>query len=152
MAASVDPTPAVAPPLSDYEKKPWKYIGYRSFTSFIASDNDFFILRRFSTLAVRVLLALQDELAELEDQLATIDARLSDPLAPDVHNGSFRQETSEMRLELIREIDRKLRSYSEFYPSDGTHNGHSCTMQTSSHCSTLNFGIVLKLKRRMLRV
>jgi hypothetical protein len=124
MAASVNPKPAVASSISDHENKPWKYIGYRTFTSFIASDNDFFILRRFSTLAVRVLLVLQDELSELEDQLAIIDARLSDPLAPDVHNGSFRQETSELRLELIREIDQKLRSYSEFHPSSHPRNGY----------------------------
>jgi hypothetical protein len=26
----------------DLRKKPWKYIGYRGFSKFIASDNDFF--------------------------------------------------------------------------------------------------------------
>lgn len=57
---------------SDYHKKPWKYAGYRDFSSFVASDNNFFILRRFSTLSARVLLALQDELVELEDQLNVI--------------------------------------------------------------------------------
>jgi hypothetical protein len=98
---------------SEQQKKPWKHIGYRGFTSFITSDNDFFILRRFSTLTARVLLSLQDELSELEEQLTVIDARLSDPLAEDIHNGSFREETSETRLELIREVDRKLRSYSK---------------------------------------
>jgi hypothetical protein len=56
----------------DYHRKPWKYAGYRDFASFVASDDSFFVLRRFSTLSARVLLALQDELVELEDQLNTI--------------------------------------------------------------------------------
>ena len=98
---------------SERAKKSWKYVGYQGFTSFVASDNDFFVLRRFSTLAARVLLALQDELVELEEQLVIIDAHLSDPLAPDLHNGSFRQEMSEPRLDLIKHIDRKLRAYSK---------------------------------------
>lgn len=97
----------------DRNRKPWKYIGYSGFSSFIASDNDFFVLRRFSAVTVRVLLALQDELSELEGQLTTIDEKLSEPCAPDIHNGSFRQETSELRLELIRELDSKLRAYSK---------------------------------------
>lgn len=50
----------------DRKKQPWKYIGYRGFCKFVASDDDFFVLRRFSTLSSRVLLALQDELSELE--------------------------------------------------------------------------------------
>jgi len=93
-------------------KKPWKYVGYRGFCEFIASDDDFFVLRRFSALTSRVLLALQDELVELETQLSFLESRLSDQSAPDVHNGSFRQETQSSRLKLVREIDNKLRAYS----------------------------------------
>jgi hypothetical protein len=96
----------------DRSKKPWKYIGYRGFCDFVASDNDFFILRRFSALTTRVLLALQDELVELETQLSVLESQLSEKLAPDVHNGSFRQETQKRRLDLIRGIDGKLRAYS----------------------------------------
>ncbi|KAF2470794.1 uncharacterized protein BDR25DRAFT_369291 [Lindgomyces ingoldianus] len=94
-------------------KRPWKYVGYRGFCDFVVSDNDFFVLRRFSQLTARVLLALQDELSELEEQLQLLENHLSDPASPDVHNGSLREETSETRLELIREIDKKLRAYNE---------------------------------------
>ncbi|ERF68124.1 hypothetical protein EPUS_06935 [Endocarpon pusillum Z07020] len=97
----------------DRSEKPWKYIGYRGFCDFVASDNDFFILRRFSALTARLLLILQDELVELETQLSVLESRLSEKLAPDVHNGSFRQETQKTRLDLIREIDKKLRAYNE---------------------------------------
>jgi hypothetical protein len=100
----------------DASKKPWKYIGYRGFCDFIASDNDFFVLRRFSALSARVLLALQDELVELETQLSLLEGSTSKETAPDVHNGSFRQETQKSRLALIREVDIKLRAYSmSFY-------------------------------------
>jgi hypothetical protein len=101
---AVTPTP---------RNKPWKNIGYRGFCEFVDSDHDFFVLRRFGSLSVRVLLALQDELCELELQLQILERRLSDPTAEDVHNGSFREETSECRLSLIREIDKKLRAYSK---------------------------------------
>ncbi|KAH0556095.1 hypothetical protein GP486_005971 [Trichoglossum hirsutum] len=97
----------------DMRKKPWKYIGYRKFCEFVTSDNDFFILRRFSELTARVLLALQDELSELESQLQILENHLSQKSAPDVHNGSFRQETQETRLQLICKINMKLRAYSQ---------------------------------------
>lgn len=93
--------------------EPWKHTGYRDFTNFVVSDNDFFVLRRFSNLTARVLLALQDELSQQENQLHTLEDRICDSLAPEVHNGSFRYDTSEERSELIREIGRKLRAYSE---------------------------------------
>jgi hypothetical protein len=93
-------------------KMPWKHVGYRGFCEFVASDHDFFLLRRFGKLSARVLLALQDELSELEDQLHVLEEQLSDPTAIDIHNGSFREETSDTRLNLIREIDKKLRAYS----------------------------------------
>lgn len=95
------------------KKQPWKYVGYRGFCRFLVSDNDFFTLRRFSELTARVLLALQDELCELEDQLQSLEEEMSSESAPNYHNGSFRQETSPIRLDLIQEIDRKLRHYNE---------------------------------------
>ncbi|KAK7403419.1 hypothetical protein QQX98_010832 [Neonectria punicea] len=71
--------PSIAPdaPLSDYEirKKPWKYIGYRGYSDFISSEDDFFVLRRFDVLNVRVALALQDELSVLEEDLSRLDNR-----------------------------------------------------------------------------
>lgn len=97
----------------DRERKPWKYVGYRDFCKFVVSDDDFFMLRRFGELSSRVLLALQDELAELEIQLRVHEEALSSKSAPDVHNGTFRGESSETRYELIREINQKLRAYNE---------------------------------------
>jgi len=95
------------------QRPPWKHIGYRGFCEFHASDDDFFILRKFSGLTSRVLLAIQDELSEREDELNALEAHLSSPSAKDIHNGSFRQEQSADRLALINAIDQKLRSYNE---------------------------------------
>jgi hypothetical protein len=92
--------------------KPWKYTGYRAFSQFIASDNDFFVLRRFGALNARVILALQDQLSKLEEDLEEIDKRCSELDAGDVNNGSFRQETQKDRRDVIWNIHRKLREYS----------------------------------------
>ena len=101
------------PSQTDIDEKPWKYIGYRYFASFVASDNDFFVLRRFSALSARVLLGLQDQLSRLEDNLEVLEERAREKAAPDVHNGSFRQETQEDREDLICQAQRLLREYSQ---------------------------------------
>lgn len=94
--------------------KPWKYVGYPGFSHFVASDHDFFMLRAFSKTSARVLLMLQDEIVELEMQLAAIDQSLSAETAADVHNGSFREETSDERKSVLHEMSGKLRYYNEF--------------------------------------
>ena len=50
------------PSQADIDRKPWKYTGYQSFSAFVASDNDFFVSRKFAALSARVLLGLQDQL------------------------------------------------------------------------------------------
>ena len=96
----------------DIDAKPWKYTGYRSFSAFVASDNDFFILRRFSALSARVLLGLQDQLSRLEEDLETLEKSVRKKDAPDIHNGSFRQETEKAREALVSQAQRLLRDYS----------------------------------------
>jgi hypothetical protein len=95
----------------DLKQKQWKYVGYRGFCHFAASDNDFLLLRRFGNIATRSLLALQDELVELESQLETLENQLMCSTGPEVHHGSFREETQEARVELIKEMTLKLRAY-----------------------------------------
>jgi hypothetical protein len=96
----------------DFEKKPWKYIGYEGFSTFVASDNDFFFLRRFGTLHARVLLSLQDQLVELEQRLKDLDTKAAEKTAPDQHNGSFRLDKVVERSQTIRDIQTKLKEYS----------------------------------------
>ncbi|KAI2471290.1 hypothetical protein F4781DRAFT_131144 [Annulohypoxylon bovei var. microspora] len=56
---------------------PWKYRGYKDFTSYVAADPDFFAVRRFGRLHTRAILTLQDHLAELEKRLDLMDERFS---------------------------------------------------------------------------
>lgn len=101
------------PSQEDIDQKAWKYAGYRSFCEFVSSDEDFFVLRRFGALSARVLLELQDQLARLEERLETTEQQLRQNDVPDVHNGSFRQETQAQRKEIISEAQHVLREYSK---------------------------------------
>jgi hypothetical protein len=93
--------------------KPWKYIGYHAFSSFISSDNDFFFLRQFGTLHARVLLALQDEIVALESKLQDLDRWASRKEERDLHNGSFRQDCVKERVGLLGMLEVKLFRYGE---------------------------------------
>lgn len=50
------PDSPLLPLVDEKARKPWKYYGYQAYSEFIASEDDFFILRRFSTVSARVLL------------------------------------------------------------------------------------------------
>ncbi len=100
----------------EIEKKPWKYIGYRGYSDFISSENDFYIIRRFGALNARVTLALQDQVSVMEEQLKNLDSEFSRRDAADVHNGSFRDDQAE-RKRLVEEIGDVLMKYSSFITS-----------------------------------
>ncbi|KAI0450227.1 hypothetical protein F5B21DRAFT_442739 [Xylaria acuta] len=116
---------------------PWKYIGYQGFSTFAASDPDFFALRRFDRLHTRTLLTLQDELRDLEQRLDRMDERFSrkstkivgscpprvidqfrvnaephDNTQRDINNGTIRDDLPERRS-LITNISAKLKTYDE---------------------------------------
>jgi hypothetical protein len=93
--------------------KPWKEIGYRGFSAFIASDNDFLIFRRFGSLNARLLLYLQDQIAVLEEKLGKLEEQHMLEEAKDIHHGSFRQEALPERTELLEAIHKKVRDYSK---------------------------------------
>ncbi len=99
------------PTEQEIHQKPWKYIGYRGYADFIASDDDFFVLRRFDALNARVALMLQDEISELEEELDMADKGYSDRNAEDLHNGTFRGE-QEDRSVIVQTLAKKLRRYS----------------------------------------
>lgn len=88
--------------------------GYPSLASFIGSDKDFFIFRRFSTLSARNLLYLQDELLELETRLRDIDLKESlRGTQQDLWNlHSRREDSNQARKTLMKEIRIKLQEYS----------------------------------------
>ncbi|RTE71498.1 hypothetical protein BHE90_014096 [Fusarium euwallaceae] len=101
------------PSEEEVQRKPWKFIGYKGYTEFISSEDDWFILRRFDTLNVRVALALQDEISVLEEQLKELDESYSQRESPDRHNGRFRGDAEDRRA-LTELISDKLYKYNAF--------------------------------------
>jgi hypothetical protein len=101
-------------------KKPWKYIGYKVFSRWVASDPSFFVLRKFGTLNARVALSLQDEIAQLEEELDSMDKTYSHRDTKDAHNGTFRDDPFDGpldRQQLVRVIlPEKLLRYSKCRP------------------------------------
>jgi Family of unknown function (DUF6594) len=96
----------------DVYDQPWKYKGYKHYSWFLASDDDFLIFRRFGTLNARVILAMQDGISAAEAKLKALDDEASLKNAPRRHNGSFRREEDQERKALITEIKEKLKEYS----------------------------------------
>ncbi|GME26553.1 hypothetical protein BKCO1_3000201 [Neofusicoccum parvum] len=102
-------------------------MGYRAFSSFLASDDDAFVIRKFGTLHVRTILMLQDEIVGLEDQLAAIDQRCEEQQVDDrddylFHNGSFRgdrlwhkdrYEVMHRLVNLLDQYDRLVLNYNQ---------------------------------------
>ncbi|KAI8673744.1 hypothetical protein NCS55_00695600 [Fusarium keratoplasticum] len=106
--------PENAPPSEEeIQRKPWKFIGYRGYTEFLSSEDDWFVLRRFGALNVRMALALQDEISVLEDKLRELDENYSQRESPDRHNGRFRGD-AEDRSALTDLISDKLYRYNAF--------------------------------------
>lgn len=112
----------------DIQLKPWKFIGYKGYSKFIDSDNDFLILRRFGTLSTRVALLLQDEISELEERLEACDLAYSSRDAKDVNNGTFRDDFPD-RKELLQTIADRMSRYSKNHSFE-----RNCSKQLKSIC------------------
>lgn len=54
----------------------WKYEGYGSLSQWMASDDDFFIIRRFGTVNARVILWMQQEISQKESMLEKLHSRM----------------------------------------------------------------------------
>ena len=97
---------------------PLQYIGYRAFSQWVATDQSFFVVRKFGALGARVALSLQDEVTQLEARLNDLDrlASWKDEKAGSsptfVNNGTFRDDPMTDRSRLIKhEISDTLSRY-----------------------------------------
>lgn len=95
----------------------WKSQGYKSLSAWMASDDDFFIIRRFQPLNARTILWLQDRVAQLEKDLEGFDQEIekSDPNDQWSRNSSFRwdEKNRERRHALMAELSSRLHQYSK---------------------------------------
>ena len=105
----------------DVEEKPWKYVGYRGYTEIISSDDDFYVLRRFDNINVRLALRLQDDISSLEERLEYLDVAYSSKEAQDLNNGTFRDDLED-RAELLDLLLEKVEQYSKYRISILVHN------------------------------
>ena len=96
---------------------------YRTFTSFMTSDPELLIFRRFDHINVRNLLYLQSELMALEARLkecdeqdaadGTMDAMLSSKCWESIEIGAAEGRPREAeRMKLIRDIELATKRYS----------------------------------------
>ncbi|KAK7983328.1 Glycoside hydrolase- family 43 [Apiospora arundinis] len=100
----------VEPTDEDIQIKPWKYVGYRGYSKFLASDDDLLIFRRFSVLNTRTLLLLQDQICELEQELLEVDRIYGSKNSEDYNNGTFRDDLED-RTELLGKITSTISQY-----------------------------------------
>jgi len=87
-------------------------LGYPQLAAFINSDPNFLMCRRFGFLHTRVLLYRQDELAQLENDLVSLDAE-DEQIAPKALISRKLDEARQdsPRKALIQGIDEKLKEY-----------------------------------------
>ena len=78
----------------------------------MASDDDFFVLRRFGELSARILLRLQDRIVKLEEDLHRIDNMCMENGS---NNGTFRYDTCSERQRLLDELTSRLEHYRGYY-------------------------------------
>jgi hypothetical protein len=102
----------------------YKYFGYPDFCKFMASDNDFFLLRRFGELNSRVLLKMQFEIMKLEKALNSLDQEIMNDPDPDKRNDSFAWDffwdptnncgkSGFERKRILDQLQMQLKEYSE---------------------------------------
>ncbi|KAK5662358.1 hypothetical protein OQA88_8268 [Cercophora sp. LCS_1] len=117
------------PTQEEASRQPSRWVGYGGYSKFISSDDDLFILRRFSALSVRVALSMQHEIATLEKELENLDRSYAME-EPTVHNGCF-EDDQEDREMLLRIIAEKLRRYNKFILQQSTLRTYKSAPQES---------------------
>ncbi|KAL8922483.1 MAG: hypothetical protein Q9172_003548 [Xanthocarpia lactea] len=103
----VNSNPSVSPELLD----PRKYRGYPAMCTWMASDDDFFVVRRFGRLSARVALLMQNRIVRLESIVHAEDAKW---IKGDGDNGSFDLDPSKERQNAMDELVWRLEQYQRF--------------------------------------
>lgn len=80
-------------------------------SEWMASDTDFFIIRRFEVLNARIILKLQTEICALESHLTYLD-RISKYNEAGSAPRSFLEDDEE-RTDLLERLEKKLDHYSK---------------------------------------
>ncbi|SPO07123.1 uncharacterized protein DNG_09817 [Cephalotrichum gorgonifer] len=92
----------------------WRDEGYPGFSRWMASSDDFLVLRRFGQLNVRVLLLLQDRIVRKEEELLKIDDYARSCADEKADSSSLRHEPLPQREEILDELKTMLKEYNEY--------------------------------------
>ena len=92
----------------------WSSRGYRAFCRWTASDDDFFVLRRFGKSSARVALYLQDQVAHLEEELEKVDLLCSQAPKEFADGGTFRHDRWPRRRAILDELTVSLERYRKY--------------------------------------
>jgi len=102
--------------VTDKEKfeKAWKYEGYKEFGKWMASDDDFFVFRRFESLNATTIAYLQYRISELERNLEEIHT--ANEQQEKRKNSSFKwdEQYQQDRFQIMNELSRLLLHYSKY--------------------------------------
>jgi hypothetical protein len=93
----------------------WKYEGYKAFSSWMASEDDFFLFRRFGSLNSRTILWMQDRITRIESELKKLDEMVENSkITENRRNDSFRWDETHMaqRHALMIDLSQLLQHYS----------------------------------------
>ena len=94
----------------------WRDEGYPGFSRWMASSDDFLILRRFSQLNVRVLLLMQDRIVRKEEELVQKDKDGRQGRDEEADCSSLRYDPLPGREKILDELKSILREYSQSFP------------------------------------
>lgn len=98
--------------IGDADKKPRILRGYPALSTFVSSDDDLFVVRRFEKLGARVILRMQDRIAYLEEELIEQDKLAREK---NLDSGTFRYEPEwAPRQQIMNELSWRLREYQQF--------------------------------------
>jgi hypothetical protein len=120
---------------------PKKVVGYRGYSRVISASTNFFIARQYRTLNARIVLLMQDDIAELEAELDRLDKTLAlNDSTRTIHNGSFRHEHSIERIKILSKLKFRLKEYSKspHLSSPPLRDSISCTLTDSSTDDYIN--------------
>jgi hypothetical protein len=97
-------------------KQAWKYQGYDELSKWMASENDFFIFRRFESLNAETILYLQYRITQLEKNLKDIHANIANSDIKEMKkNSSFKwdEQCQQDRSQIMTELSYLLLHYSK---------------------------------------